>query len=170
RAGPKRRLESRSARERVGVVRHHGSAMPITLITGPASSDRAGVVMDAMRGHLARGREPLLIVPASGEADHCRRELAEEGAVLGVRVERFEWLMGEAARRAGVGRPTLSAIAREQALAAILARCGLPPGAGAGSDPDAAAPVARKPTPEGAPEPTPGYTRALAAFLAELQV
>jgi hypothetical protein len=78
--------------------------------------------------------------------------------------------MREAARRAGVGRPILSAVAREQALAAILARRGLPAGAGAGRDPDEAALAAPEPTPEWAPEPTPGYTRALAAFLAELQV
>jgi ATP-dependent helicase/nuclease subunit B len=121
--------------------------MPITLITGPASSAKARVVMDAVRGHLAHGQEPLLIVPTSDDADHCRRELAEGGAVMGARVELFEGLIGEAVRRAGVGRPTLGPLAREQALTAVLAE--------------------REPTPG---KPTPGYTRALAAFVSELQV
>jgi ATP-dependent helicase/DNAse subunit B len=128
--------------------------MPITLITGPAHAGKAGVLMDAARGHLAHGQEPLLIVPSGADAERRRRELAEGGAVMGVRVERFEWLLDEAARRAGVGRPTLGGLARERALAGLVARRAGRAGESTGR----------------AAEPTPGYVRALAAFLAELQV
>jgi ATP-dependent helicase/DNAse subunit B len=127
--------------------------MPLTLVTGPAHAGKARVLIDAARGHLAHGQEPLLIVPSGADAERRRRELADGGAVMGVRVERFEWLLDEAVRRAGVGRPALGGLARERALARILAglaeRAGESPGAGS--------------------EPTPGHVRALAAFLAELQ-
>lgn len=118
--------------------------MPITLITGPANAGKAQVVMDSVRRHLAHGEEPLLIVPTRADADHYRRELAGEGTAMGVRVERFEGLIGETASRAGVTGPVLGPIARERVLAAIATRAG------------AAA--------------TPGYVRALSAFVAELQV
>jgi ATP-dependent helicase/DNAse subunit B len=119
--------------------------MPITLITGPANAGKAQVVMDAVRRHLAHGEEPLLIVPTRADADHYRRELAGEGTALGVRVERFEGLIGEAVRRAGAGGPMLGGLARERVLAEISAR-------------DSRAAV------------TPGFVRALGAFVAELQV
>jgi ATP-dependent helicase/DNAse subunit B len=109
--------------------------------------------MDAARGHLAHGREPLLIVPSGADAERRRRELTALGAVMGVRVERFEWLLEETVRRARVGRPILGGLARERALAGILA--GLAGHAGE--------------SPETGAEPTPGHVRALAAFLAELQ-
>ncbi len=118
--------------------------MPITLITGPANAGKAQVVMDSVRRHLAHGQEPLLIVPTRADADHYRRELAGEGTAMGVRVERFEGLIGETASRARVTGPVLSGLAREQVLAAIATRAG------------AAA--------------TPGYVCALSAFVAELQV
>ncbi len=118
--------------------------MPITLITGPANAGKAQVVMDAVRRHLAHGQEPLLIVPTRADADHYRRELAGDGAAMGVRVERFEGLIGEIASRARVTGPVLSGLARERVLAAIAA------GTGAAA--------------------TPGYVRALAAFVVELQV
>ena len=75
--------------------------MPITLITGPANAGKAREVMDAVRGHLARGEEPLLLVPTRADVERYRRELALEGTVLGARVERFEGLIGEMVRRAG---------------------------------------------------------------------
>jgi ATP-dependent helicase/DNAse subunit B len=118
--------------------------MPITLITGPANAGKAQVVMDSVRRHLAHGQEPLLVVPTRADADYYRRELAGEGTAMGVRVERFEGLIAETASRAGVTGPVLGGIARERVLAAIAERAG------------AAA--------------TPGYVRALAAFVAELQV
>jgi hypothetical protein len=118
--------------------------MPITLITGPANAGKAQVVMDSVRRHLAHGHEPLLIVPTRADADHYRRELAGDGAAMGVRVERFEGLIGEAVARAGVSSPVLAGLARERVLAAIAASTGA---------------VA-----------TPGYVRALAEFVAGLQV
>jgi PD-(D/E)XK nuclease superfamily len=118
--------------------------MPIALITGPANAGKAQIVMDAVRRHLAHGQEPLLVVPTRADADHYRRELAGEGAAMGVRVERFAGLISETASRAGVTGPVLAGLARERVLAAIASRAG------------AAA--------------TPGYVRALAAFVAELQV
>jgi ATP-dependent helicase/DNAse subunit B len=118
--------------------------VPVTLITGPANAGKAQVVMDSVRRHLAHGEEPLLVVPTRADADHYRRELAGEGTAMGVRVERFAGLIGEAAARAGVSGPVLGGIARERVLAAIAAR--------------------------GGAEATPGYVRALAAFTAELQV
>jgi PD-(D/E)XK nuclease superfamily len=115
--------------------------MSIALITGPANAGKAQVVMDGVRRHLAHGEEPLLIVPTRADADYYRRELAGEGTALGVRVERFEGLIGEAVGRAGGRSPVLGGLARERVLAAIS-----PPGA------------------------TPGLVRAVGAFFAELQV
>jgi ATP-dependent helicase/DNAse subunit B len=114
--------------------------MPITLISGPANAGKTHVVMDAVRGHLAHGEDPLLIVPTVAEVDRSRRELAGEAAVLGARVERFAGLMGEAARRAGLSEPPLGRLAREQVLAALAARH------------------------------TGGFARALAGFIAELRM
>src|ERR1700722_16190107 len=79
--------------------------MPITLITGPANAGKAREVLDAVRGHLARGEEPLLLVPTRADVERYRRELALEGTVLGARVERFEELIGEIVRGAGGREP-----------------------------------------------------------------
>ena len=96
--------------------------MPITLITGPANAGKAQLVMEAVRRHVAHGEEPLLVVPTRADADYYRRELAGEGAAMGVEVERFEGLIGEAVRRAGPAAPVLGGLARERLLAAIAAR------------------------------------------------
>jgi ATP-dependent helicase/DNAse subunit B len=133
-------------------------AMAITLITGPANAGKAQVVMDAVRRHVAHGEEPLLVVPTRADADHYRRELAGKGAVMGVKVERFEGLIGEAVRRAGAGGPVLGGLARERALAAIVASQTAP---GAAAWPQGG---------RGAAQAAPGFVRALAAFVAELQV
>ena len=116
--------------------------MPIALITGPANAGKAQVVMDAVRGHLARGEEPILVVPTRADVDHYRRELAADGAVIGARVERFDGLIGEAVARAGAAPPLLGDLARERLLASI----------------------AREPLGSG-----PGYVRALGQFFAEVQ-
>jgi ATP-dependent helicase/DNAse subunit B len=118
--------------------------MPITLVTGPANSGKARVVMDAVRRHLAHGEEPLLVVPTRADAEHYLRELAGERAAMGVRVERFAGLIGEAARRGGVSEPVLGAVARDRVLEALALRAGVKPVAA-------------------------GYVRALGDFLAELQ-
>jgi ATP-dependent helicase/DNAse subunit B len=118
--------------------------MPIALITGPANAGKAELVMDAARRHAAHGEEPLLVVPTRADAEHYLRELAGEGTAMGVRVERFAGLIGEAVSRAGVGEPVLGAVARERMLEAIAARAGAPS--------------------------TPGFVRALADVIDELQV
>jgi ATP-dependent helicase/DNAse subunit B len=119
--------------------------MPIVLITGPANAGKARVVMDAVRGHLARGEEPLLVVPTRADAEHYARELAGVRVALGVRVERFAGLIGEAVARAGTAEPLLGALARERVLATIAASL--------------------RPGPVG-----PGLVRALGDVIAELQV
>ena len=116
--------------------------MPITLITGPANAGKAQVVMDAVRVHLARGEDPLLVVPTRADVEHYRRELAGEGAVLGARVERFDGLVAEAVARARAEKPLLGDLARERLLASISRE---PLGAG------------------------PGHVRALGDFFAEVQ-
>src|ERR1700728_4579419 len=121
--------------------------MPITLITGPANAGKAREVLDAVRGHLAHGEEPLLLVPTRADVERYRRELALEGAVLGARVDRFEGLIGEIVRRAGVSEPVLGRVARDRVLAKVTAGGG-----------------------EAAPRSTPGFVSALAAMVAELEV
>ncbi len=104
--------------------------MPITLVTGPANAGKAEVVIDAVRGHLAHGREPLLIVPRSADVEHYLRELAGERVAMGVRVARFSELIDETVRRAGVAEAVLGGLARERVIATLAARRA---GAGIGS-------------------------------------
>src|ERR1700683_1674318 len=94
--------------------------MPITLITGPANAGKAQVVLDAVRRDLAHGEQPLLVVPTRADAEHYLRELAGEGAAMGVRVERFDGLIGEAVRRAGVKQAVLGGLGRERLIATLL--------------------------------------------------
>ncbi|HTC72651.1 MAG TPA: PD-(D/E)XK nuclease family protein [Solirubrobacteraceae bacterium] len=107
--------------------------MPITLVTGPANAGKAEVVMDAVRRHLAHGREPLLIVPRSADVEHYLRELAGERVAMGVRVARFSELIDEAVRRAGVAEAVLGGLARERVMATLAVRragAGAPVGSG----------------------------------------
>jgi ATP-dependent helicase/DNAse subunit B len=119
--------------------------MPITLVTGPANAGKAQVLMEAVRRHLARRQEPLLVVPTRADVEYYLRELAGQDVALGVRVERFAGLIGEAVRRAGVSDPVLSGLARERVLEVLASR------AGAG-------------------QVAPGFVHALADLLVELQV
>jgi RecB family exonuclease len=97
--------------------------VPIELVTGPANAGKAQVVLEALRAHLARGGEPLLVVPTSADQARYRRELAgTASATFGVRVERFEGLLAEVARCAGRRETPIGALARECALAALAAR------------------------------------------------
>jgi ATP-dependent helicase/DNAse subunit B len=128
----------------VGAVRKYWR-VPIALITGPANAGKARVVMEALRGHLAGGEEPLLVVPTRADSEHYLHELAGEGAAMGARVERFAGLIEEAVRRAGVRAPTLDGLARERVIAAI-----------AGG--------------KGGQRVRSGFVSALAAVIAELQV
>jgi uncharacterized membrane protein YgcG len=119
--------------------------MPIALLTGPANAGKAQVVMETLRGHLARGEEPLLIVPTRADSEHYLRELAGDGTAMGARVERFAGLIEEAVRRVGVREPALGGLARERVIAAI-------------ADGESSRP------------PRAGFVSALAALIAELQV
>ena len=74
--------------------------MPLTLVTGPANAQKAGLVLGAFRARL--DEQPLLVVPTRADVEHYRRELAGSGAVFGVRVLTFGGLMGEIGSRAGV--------------------------------------------------------------------
>jgi ATP-dependent helicase/nuclease subunit B len=91
--------------------------MSIKLITGPANAGKAQVVLDALRAHLARGEEPLLVVPTRADVQHYRRELAGDGALMGARIERFSGLVEEVLARAAATAPALGAVARERLLA-----------------------------------------------------
>ncbi|HEV7938340.1 MAG TPA: PD-(D/E)XK nuclease family protein [Solirubrobacteraceae bacterium] len=93
--------------------------MPIALVTGPANAGKAHVLLEAVRGHVARGEEPLLVVPTEADQARYRRELAEGGLTLGVRVERFEGLLGEVLAKAGEARAPLGSLAREHLLARL---------------------------------------------------
>ncbi|HEX3519860.1 MAG TPA: PD-(D/E)XK nuclease family protein [Solirubrobacteraceae bacterium] len=119
--------------------------MPITLLTGPANAGKAQVVMDAVRAHVARGEEPLLVVPTHADAEHYLRELAGEGVAMGTRVERFDGLIEEAVRRAGITAPVLGSLARRRLLATIAAA-------------------------DGATRGAPGFVAAIEALFAELRV
>jgi ATP-dependent helicase/DNAse subunit B len=121
--------------------------MAITLITGPANAGKAELVMDALRSHLARGEEPILVVPTRADAEHYLRELAGDRAAIGVRVERFAGLIGEVVLRAGIVQPVISGLARERLLLALSA----------GEDPQRARGAQR------------GFVRALSDLFAELQ-
>jgi ATP-dependent helicase/DNAse subunit B len=93
--------------------------VPITLVTGPANAGKAHVVLDAVRGHVAHGEGPLLVVPTEADQARYRRELAEGGLALGARVERFEGLLAEVIARAGPGEALLGSLARERVLARL---------------------------------------------------
>ena len=138
--------------------------MAITLITGPANAGKAELVMDSLRRHAARSEDPVLVVPTRADADNHRRELAGEGVLMGVTVERFEGLIGEAVRRAGVVDRVLSGLARERALAAVAAS----PSPRANGD---RAGAGRGERFEGAPAVVGrGFARALGELIAELRV
>jgi ATP-dependent helicase/DNAse subunit B len=97
--------------------------MPLTLVTGPANSEKAGAVLDPFRAAIARGA--LLVVPTFGDAERLRRAFAEEHRVFGVRIELFDGLLEEVARRTRVRPRPLGDHARRRILAAAVADCEL---------------------------------------------
>ncbi len=100
--------------------------VPIALVTGPANAGKANVVLEAVRAHVAHGETPLLVVPTYADQARYRRELAEGGLALGVRVERFEGLLRELVSRAGLAETAIGQLARERLLARLSdARPGL---------------------------------------------
>jgi hypothetical protein len=154
--------------------------MPITLVTGPANAGKAGVVMDALYAHHARGERPLLVVPTRADVERYRLELAQRQPTLQEGVERFEGLLAEVLRRAGDTERPLTRLARERALTAVLrhaaagrptAAAGRPtaaverPTAGAGRPNSGAG----RPT-AAAERPTAGVVRALATLIGELEI
>lgn len=97
--------------------------MPLHLVTGPANAAKARVVLDRARQRASAS--PLLVVPTVADVDIYRRELAAGGTVLGVRVERFNGLERELARRAGVPGRTLTVLQSERVAAAAIAATSL---------------------------------------------
>lgn len=124
--------------------------MAIELISGPANAGKAQLVFDALRARLARGEEPLLVVPTRADADHYMRELTADGPVMGLRIERFRGLTEEIVRRAGIHGAPLSELAQEQLLARLAVRSGL--------------------AEEGPRSPADGLLRALRELVAELEL
>jgi ATP-dependent helicase/DNAse subunit B len=121
--------------------------LPLTVVTGPANSAKAQVVLDRYRASLPRA--PILVVPRTADAEHYRRELADSGVVLGARVEPFSGLMREIAARAVVIERPLGDHAREALIAAVIA----------GAQLDALALAARSPS----------FVRSVARFVSELE-
>ena len=84
--------------------------MPLTLVTGPANSAKAGVVLGPLRDRL--DEDPILVVPAFEDVEHSQRELAERGAIFGARVLRSGQLFGTIAARAGLSARVASDVQR----------------------------------------------------------
>jgi hypothetical protein len=77
------------------------------------------VVLGAVKGHVAHGEEPLLVVPTVLDQARYRRELAEDGLALGARVERFDGLLAVVVARAGLGETRIGSLTRERMLARL---------------------------------------------------
>ncbi len=123
--------------------------MPLALVTGPANSGKAGELLRAYRARL--DDDPILVVPRIEDVEHTRRDLAEGGAILGVRVLRFAGLFELVAERVEPGlaaTPRAGALTRELLVAEAVRRAGL----------RTIGESARRP----------GFARAAARFLAEL--
>jgi ATP-dependent helicase/DNAse subunit B len=120
--------------------------VPLRLVTGPANAAKAGEVLGGLRARL--DEEPILVVPTLGDVEHAQRELADRGAVFGVRVLRFKWLFEEIATRAGYGQPVASDFQRELLVEEAVRRAKLSVLAESASQP--------------------GFTRAAARFVTEL--
>src|SRR5262249_7548353 len=92
--------------------------MPLILVTGPANAAKAGEVFSRMRAVLSR--DPVLVVPTGADAVHYSRELAAAGVVFGANVWTFSRLMGEVARRCGVGGRVLGVLERGRVVRACM--------------------------------------------------
>jgi ATP-dependent helicase/DNAse subunit B len=93
--------------------------MPLTLVTGPANSAKAGLVLDAFRA--SRRREPWLVVPTRADATAFERELLGEEAIQAGRVTTFAGLAREIARRAGWAGRAVGSLQRERLVAQAIA-------------------------------------------------
>lgn len=121
--------------------------MGLTIVTGPANSAKAAVVLDRCRAAVAQA--PILVVPRRADVEHYRRELVGDGASLGATVESFGGLVREIAQRAGVAGRPIGEPARERIIEAVIHAAEL----------DVLAGAAR----------APGFARALARLVAELE-
>ncbi len=121
--------------------------MPLKLVIGPANAEKARLALEEYRA--LSNRAPLFVVPTLADVQAYRRELAASGQVFGVEVVRFGWLLREIARRAGVPGRAVSVLARERVAALAVARTEL--------------------NALGASAATPGFPRALVAFISELE-
>ena len=100
--------------------------MPLKLVTGPANSGKAGELLRAYRARL--GDDPILVVPRLEDVEHTRAELAQAGAVLGVRVVRFAGLFELIAGTADPGLaapPRVTRLKRELIVADAIGRASL---------------------------------------------
>ncbi|MGK2938977.1 MAG: PD-(D/E)XK nuclease family protein [Solirubrobacteraceae bacterium] len=97
--------------------------MPLTLVTGPANSEKAGAVLDPFRAAIRRGA--ILVVPTFGDVERLRRSFAEEEQVFGVRIEQFGGLLNEIAHRTQARPRPLGDHARRRVLAAAIGDCTL---------------------------------------------
>src|SRR5438128_319803 len=97
--------------------------MPLTLITGPANSGKAGVVLEGFLA--ARASEPLLVVPRYADVTRYQAELGGRGAVFAGRVLRFAWLWREIARRTRAPSRVAGPLARRALIEAAIERAGV---------------------------------------------
>jgi RecB family exonuclease len=93
--------------------------MPLTLVTGPANSAKAGEVLGAYGAAARRGA--VLVVPTAQDARHYTLELAGQGVVQGS-VLTFGGLAAEIARRADYAGRRVSTLQRERVLERVLAQ------------------------------------------------
>jgi len=121
--------------------------MPLTLITGPANSAKAGVVLDAFRAR--RRQEPWLVVPTRDDVLAFERELLGDAATQPGRVTTFAGLTREIARRADWWARAIGPLQRERLVAQAIGDAPL----------DALAGVAG----------TPGFLHSAQALIAELE-
>src|SRR5690349_11364973 len=80
--------------------------MGLSLIIGPPNSGRAGEVLSRLRAQTER--EPVLVVPTSQDATRFERDLAREGAAIGISRRTFSWLFADLAEIYGVPSAPLS--------------------------------------------------------------
>lgn len=121
--------------------------MPLTLVTGPANSAKAGVVLDAFRAR--RRQEPWLVVPTRGDVRAFERELLADGATQPGRVTTFAGLTREIARRAGWWQRGVAPLQQERLVAQAIADAPLAALAGVAA--------------------TPGFLHSAQALIAELE-
>ncbi|MHB8491425.1 MAG: hypothetical protein ACYDA6_04310, partial [Solirubrobacteraceae bacterium] len=97
--------------------------MSLTLITGPANAGKAARVLSEARREALRGSGPWLVVPTAADEREYRRELAQGGVAVGVRVARFPALMSEVLRRAGTAEQPIEGSMRTRLLAVLAQEC-----------------------------------------------